>query len=90
MTDLDGAVERLRAWIRDFGHLKQPVFINDLTMVLDVLKEQGKTAVGSITQVNPWTDQDLYPDLAKCDVPPPGWRCTREKVHDGPCAAVPE
>lgn len=24
-----------------------------------------------------------------CDVPPPGWACTREKGHPGPCAAVP-
>lgn len=25
-----------------------------------------------------------------CDVPPPGWRCTRAKGHEGPCAAWPE
>ncbi len=25
--------------------------------------------------------------LAKCDVPPPGWYCTREAGHEGPCAA---
>lgn len=25
-----------------------------------------------------------------CDVPPPGWRCTRERGHDGPCAAWPD
>lgn len=24
-----------------------------------------------------------------CTVPPPGWRCTREAGHDGPCAALP-
>ena len=24
----------------------------------------------------------------ECDVPPFGWRCTREKDHEGPCAAV--
>ena len=23
-----------------------------------------------------------------CDVPPLGWRCTRAKGHEGPCAAV--
>lgn len=22
-----------------------------------------------------------------CDRPPPGWRCSRERGHDGPCAA---
>lgn len=24
-----------------------------------------------------------------CDVPPPGWFCTRTPGHDGPCAAWP-
>lgn len=24
----------------------------------------------------------------ECDVPPLGWRCTRGKGHEGPCAAV--
>lgn len=28
-------------------------------------------------------------DSLKCDVPPFGWFCTREKGHDGPCAAYP-
>lgn len=26
---------------------------------------------------------------AVCDVPPEGWSCSREKGHDGPCAASP-
>lgn len=25
-----------------------------------------------------------------CEVPPPGWLCTRAKGHEGPCAAWPE
>lgn len=25
-----------------------------------------------------------------CDLPPEGWYCTREKGHEGPCAAYPE
>jgi hypothetical protein len=25
-----------------------------------------------------------------CRVPPAGWRCTRQRGHDGPCAAVPD
>lgn len=24
-----------------------------------------------------------------CDVPPEGWQCTRQKGHEGPCAAYP-
>jgi len=30
-------VSRLRSWIRDYGHEKQPVFIADLKTVLDVI-----------------------------------------------------
>jgi hypothetical protein len=26
-------------------------------------------------------------DIERCDVPPEGWWCSREKGHDGPCAA---
>lgn len=26
---------------------------------------------------------------ARCDVPPEGWMCSREKGHEGPCAASP-
>lgn len=29
------------------------------------------------------------PARAVCTVPPPGWYCTRERGHDGPCAAHP-
>lgn len=25
-----------------------------------------------------------------CTIPPEGWRCTRTRGHDGPCAAVPD
>lgn len=33
---------------------------------------------------------DMARDLDnECDVPPIGWRCTREKGHEGPCAALP-
>ncbi len=26
--------------------------------------------------------------MKACQVPPPGWRCTREPGHEGPCAAI--
>lgn len=25
----------------------------------------------------------------RCEMPPPGWYCTRSSGHDGPCAAWP-
>lgn len=28
-------------------------------------------------------------ELSECQVPPPGWKCTRGAGHEGPCAAVP-
>jgi len=39
MTDAEIAVERLMAWIRDFGDKKEPAFIGDLSMVLLLAKE---------------------------------------------------
>ncbi len=33
-------------------------------------------------------DNGLSNQADPCDVPPPGWRCTRVKGHDGPCAAI--
>lgn len=28
--------------------------------------------------------------MSVCTIPPPGWVCTRERGHDGPCAAYPD
>ena len=30
------------------------------------------------------------PASAKCGLPPAGWKCTRARGHDGPCAAYQE
>ena len=35
-----------------------------------------------------WPKLEAF-DRGECTVPPPGWRCTREPGHEGPCAAVP-
>ena len=29
------------------------------------------------------------PSPTVCELPPPGWACTREPDHEGPCAAIP-
>lgn len=31
-----------------------------------------------------------YDTSQKCEVPPQGWKCSRAKGHEGPCAASPE
>lgn len=36
-------------------------------------------------QQAPWISRHADP----CDLAPPGWVCTREIGHDGPCAAWP-
>lgn len=34
--------------------------------------------------------KDVVEEKAQgCDAPPPGWVCSREKGHEGPCAAYP-
>lgn len=36
-----------------------------------------------------WGEGGAGPGMVYCDLPPDGWRCTRERGHEGPCAAVP-
>ncbi len=37
-----------------------------------------------------WGEGGAGPGRVYCDLPPDGWRCTRERSHEGPCVAVPE
>lgn len=52
MTELEYAIQRLTAWIRDFGPQQQPVFIADLTLVVaaarDCLGKESVTVYGRI------------------------------------------
>lgn len=32
----------------------------------------------------------MTPPERRCKVPPPGWWCSREPGHEGPCAAHPD
>ena len=34
-------------------------------------------------------DAEAAPEPESCTVPPEGWYCTRQKGHEGPCAAHP-
>ena len=51
-----------------------------------------------VRDILPFAARSLFPQRAatieaaelqpiNCDVPPPGWWCSRDKGHDGPCAA---
>lgn len=33
---------------------------------------------------------ELYAPTSRCELPPPGWTCSRRKHHEGPCAASPK
>jgi hypothetical protein len=48
----------------------------------------GSAAKHRLEEINA-TLKRLDQSAEECDVPPPGWRCTRLKGHDGPCAAWP-
>lgn len=61
-----------------FGVLAQSA-LNQQARAVGAMVEQSKVLRG------PFGSHD-----SKCTVPPPGWRCTRAKGHDGPCAAVEE
>lgn len=42
MSDFDHAVQRLTAWLRDYGDAKPKVFIGDVTMVLLAAQDYGR------------------------------------------------
>ncbi len=42
-----------------------------------------------VNRVDLWTVASRLASNS-CQIPPPGWRCTRVARHEGPCAAVPE
>ena len=55
--DLYEAISRLKAWIRDYGHEKQPVFIHDLETLIAALEPQIDTLRADTTGilgVVPW------------------------------------
>ena len=39
MTDAEAAIERLTAWVRDYGDSKPQAFIGDVSMLLLIAKE---------------------------------------------------
>ena len=50
---------------------------------------------GDVTEVQrQWETSSALQDFMEaeadreCDVPPLGWRCTRARGHEGPCAAI--
>ena len=42
MSDIDTAVQRLTAWVRDYGDSKPREFIGDVTMLLVAAKESSR------------------------------------------------
>lgn len=42
MTDFETAVQRLTAWLRDYGPTKSWPFVDDITLVLTVAKEAAR------------------------------------------------
>lgn len=60
---------------------------------LEIIRRNGLLRDGSadkhrLEEINT-TLKRLDETAEECDVPPSGWRCTRPKGHDGPCAALP-
>ena len=60
----------------------------------------GYTSGFPLRDILPFASRSLFPRRAAtidaadiqtitCDVPPPGWWCSRDEGHDGPCAAHP-
>ena len=42
MSDIDEAISRITAWIRDYGDQKNPTFVADLLVVLSAAKDSKR------------------------------------------------
>lgn len=71
MTDLEEAISRLTAWIRDYGDQKQKPFIDDLTAVLaanEALRAEVETTRNEVASVlmlmdglaEQWGDEGVF------------------------------
>ncbi len=65
--------------------------MSDHKIPLTSLERRGLTAhrlpIGTPSQLSDCFRHGMAWALRACDRPPKGWYCTREKGHEGPCAA---
>ena len=91
-TDLDIAIERLTAWIRDYGDSKEPVFIGDLSMVVLAARDHrnltAKLDTFQCEEINVIATIGDQRCLARTSNGSP-WAmpCVLDREHDGPCSA---
>lgn len=66
-------------------------------LVVNLMRHTTITKNQARALIDHWLDGvEPNPELFKknespvsvCDIPPPGWYCTRKPGHDGPCAAI--
>ena len=80
ITDLLCANENMT--IHGRTKISRDNYIKARDIVFDALVKPFKDVI---------TESDIptQADLEICNVPPPGWHCTRSEGHSGPCAAIP-
>lgn len=52
------------------------------------LNPDGTAIVATLRPLDDPKIGERFVSFEPCDVPPKGWKCTRPKGHEGPCAAV--
>jgi len=57
-------------------------------LVFDTIGTDGAMALATAATELAYYAARHDAEKEECEVPPPGWRCTREQGHEGPCAAV--
>jgi hypothetical protein len=80
----------LRAFGREagYGDDGQPESTSDLFTVAEAIYPDYKLQIW-VNEHDPRSSWSVVIST-HCTVPPPGWKCTRAKGHDGPCAAIPQ
>lgn len=64
--------------IARFVHSKLPLTSENIDKLLRLLNDAERELRSRALKINP---------LGECLIPPPGWVCSRDAGHEGPCAA---
>jgi len=79
--ELDSAILRVSAWIRDYGDQKEPAFIADCTTLIKAANEVERLRAGPAQHDGDCTiyasPVDRHPEYGICTCGY-GWRCVRK------------
>lgn len=76
-------------WLDPKGKKPKPIRLSRMfsKWIFPVIKNMPDTNLTELLAASSVSDASIEEG---CDRPPEGWRCSRPKDHEGPCAATPK